>query len=235
MIEADSWELTMRGAWRLIGLIVLCLAVPAAPFVIAGPAIERAISDWLAGSSSRTAIATAVVAILAVDIVLPVPSSFVSTFAGAKLGPLSASTASWLGMTLGAGLAFGLARWFGRPFAARLAAVGDVDRTLDLTERFGAWLLVLTRGVPILAEASVLALGVSQLPWSKFLPALVLSNLGIALVYSVFGHLAREENATGLALAASIALPAAAAIVARTWLRRGVSHSSNHPERAAES
>lgn len=173
--------------------------------------------------------------ILAADIVLPVPSSFVSTFAGAKLGPLSATMASWLGMTLGAALAFGLARWFGRPFAARLATAGDVDRTLDLTKRFGAWLLVLTRGVPILAEASVLALGVSQLPWSKFLPALALSNLGIALVYSMFGYLAREENATGLALAASISLPAAAALLARAWLRAAKRSTKHQPERSAAS
>ena len=234
MMEANPWELLMRGAWRLIGLILLCLAVPAAPFVIAGPTIEHAISDWLAGNSSRSAIAGGVIAILAADVVLPVPSSFVSTFAGAKLGPLVATAASWLGMTLGAALAFGLARWFGRPFAARLAAAGDVDRTLALTERFGAWLLVLTRGVPILAEASVLALGVSQLPWSKFWPALVLSNLGIALVYAFFGHLAREAHAAGLAMAASIALPAAAALLARAWMRSTKGSTTSHPERAAD-
>jgi hypothetical protein len=47
----------------------------------------------------------------------------------------------------------------------------------------------------------------------------MLSNLGIALVYSVLGHLARGQGHLPLALASSIALPLLAATIARRWLR----------------
>ncbi|MGD9646245.1 MAG: TVP38/TMEM64 family protein [Pirellulales bacterium] len=212
---------------RQILRIALCLAVPLLPFVVAGPAIERTVGDWLARHDAPWAIACGVVAVLAADILLPVPSSFVSTFAGAQLGVVPAAGASWLGMTLGATIAFTVARLLGRAGAVRLASLDDVDRTARMTDRYGGWVIVVARGVPILAEASVLALGLSQLSWRRFLPALALSNLGIALVYSTFGHLARHENAAALALAMSIALPAAAALTVRAWLRRDVAAPPN--------
>lgn len=211
-------------------LVLIALAVPAVPFLLAGPAIENGLKAWLEEHQNRGAIAAGVVAILAIDVLLPVPSSFVSTLAGDRLGIPLATTATWFGMSIGAVVAFALARRFGRPGAARLGNAADIDRASALGDRYGAALIVLARGVPLLAEASVLALGLAQMPWRKFLPALLLSNLGIAAVYAAFGHFARQRGATGVALAASIALPAAAALVARFWLRR-----TPQPPREAES
>jgi 3-dehydroquinate synthase len=80
--------------------------------------------------------------------------------------------------------------------------------------------LVLTRALPILAEASVLALGALGLSWRRFFPAVALSNLGIAAIYSVFGALAREREAVIPAMAASVVVPlAAAALVRWRWTR----------------
>jgi hypothetical protein len=53
--------------------------------------------------------------------------------------------------------------------------------------------------------------------WRQFWPAILLSNLGIALAYAVLGHLARGQGHLPLALAASIALPLVATATAR-WL-----------------
>lgn len=218
------------GIRRLVVLVLIALAVPAVPFLVAGPAIESRLQAWLEAHQNRGAITAGVVAILAIDVLLPVPSSFVSTLAGDRLGIPLATAATWLGMSIGANVAFALARRFGRPWAARLGDAADIDRASLLGDRFGAALIVLARGVPLLAEASVLALGLAQMPWRKFLPALLLSNLGIAAVYAAFGHFARQRGATGVALAASIALPAAAALVARFWLRR-----PRQPARGADS
>ena len=63
-----------------------------------------------------------------------------------------------------------------------------------LSGRYGPWIVVLARPLPILAEASVLLLGVHHLAWRRFLPAVLLSNLGIALAYSGFGNFAKEQQ-----------------------------------------
>jgi hypothetical protein len=79
--------------------------------------------------------------------------------------------------------------------------------------------LVITRGLPVLAEAAVLWMGCTQLAWRRFLPAVVLSNLGIAAVYSALGQTALRYGELPLALAASIALPLLAATIARRFMR----------------
>ncbi|MBI3838694.1 MAG: hypothetical protein HY288_12270 [Planctomycetia bacterium] len=90
---------------------------------------------------------------------------------------------------------------------------------LSFVRCYGSWILIITRALPVLAEAAVLLMGATQLAWRQFLPAVMLSNLGIAAVYSVLGQLAQAQGELPLALGASIALPLAAATIARRWMR----------------
>jgi uncharacterized membrane protein YdjX (TVP38/TMEM64 family) len=198
-------------------IVCLALLVPIVPFVIFGDEIEARVAAWLDPPPPAAAVALGTVAILSTDVFLPVPSSAVSTVAGAQLGIAGATAASWLGLTVGAILGFGLARLFGRPLAERFARKDDLARMDLVAERYGPRLAVAFRAFPVLAEASVLVLGTTRLAWRRFLPAVMLSNLGIALVYAVLGHFARSQGELPLALAASIALPVLAATIAR-WL-----------------
>ena len=207
----------MRGFWRPLLVIVLALLVPVAPFLVLGESLDARVAGWLDPPPPPASVALVTIGVLAVDVLLPVPSSVVSTFAGSQLGVVAATAASWLGMTVGAVVAFWLARAFGRPLAVRLSAGEDIDDMDRLGRRFGAWLLIVTRPLPILAEAAVLLLGTTSMRWRVFLPPVLLSNLGIALVYSILGRIAQSYGALPLALAASVALPLAATSVAR-WL-----------------
>ena len=65
--------------------------------------------------------------LLAGDILLPVPSSAVTTWGGGVLGVGWATLASSLGMTLGAAVGFALARTLGRRFVTGRSAGGDLD------------------------------------------------------------------------------------------------------------
>jgi uncharacterized membrane protein YdjX (TVP38/TMEM64 family) len=159
------------------------------------------------------------VALLSSDILLPVPSSLVSTFAGAQLGILAATAVSWLGMTLGAVVGFVLARVWGRALAVRFASLDDLQRIDRLGQDYGVWMLIVTRPLPLLAEAAVLLAGLAGLNWRWFLTCVMLSNLGIALVYSILGRLANSQGHLLLALLASIALPLLATTMTRRWLR----------------
>jgi len=202
--------------WALA--ITLVMLVPIIPFVGFGDALEARIEHWFDANLSPPATGAIVTAILASDVLLPVPSSFVSTLAGARLGLLVGCFVVWLGMTIGAMIGFALARAFGRPLAQRFTSADDLRRMELVGEERGTFVLALTRPLPVLAEASVLLLGALGVPWGRFLPIVMLSNLGLAAAYAALGYFAGQEGNLAVALAASIALPLLATTIARYWL-----------------
>jgi len=212
----------MRELLRPLLLVALVLAVPIVPFAFFGATLEQQTLDWLDAAVTPTRMAALTVGILATDVFLPVPSSVVSTLAGARLGVIGGTFASWIGMTLGGLIAFALARWLGQPFAARLVGATESPQIEQLARRYGPFLIVATRALPVLAEASVLLVGAMRLSLQSFLPALALSNLGIALAYAAFGAWAERANAVPAAVVASIAIPVVATTIARWWLARPV-------------
>jgi uncharacterized membrane protein YdjX (TVP38/TMEM64 family) len=203
---------------KMLLIVSLSLLVPIVPFVLFGDAVEAWVQSWIDPNAPQSTVIAMVVAVLSTDIFLPVPSSFVSTLAGTRLGITLATLASWIGMTIGAVLGYLLARWCGRPLAERFADSQDLAKMDAASERFGPVLLVVLRAVPVLAEASVLVVGVNRLAWQKFLWPVMLSNLAIALVYSTLGHLANMQQWLVPALVISITIPAVLTIVARKWL-----------------
>jgi uncharacterized membrane protein YdjX (TVP38/TMEM64 family) len=195
-------------------MLTIVLAIPIVPFLMAGDRVEGWMASWLDARSSHVAAAAIVAGLLSTDVFLPVPSSLVSTFGGRVLGFWVGTAVSWAGMSVGAVFAFWLARRLGRRMALRLARAEDLQRIDALSERFGPMVLVVSRPVPILAEASILFLGSTRLAWRRFVGPILLSNLGIAAAYSALGDLAPFP----VALAAAIALPLLAATIARFGL-----------------
>lgn len=203
------------GYWLL--LTVGVLLVPIVPFLMLHGVIERWLAAWAAEPPDPWVVAGLVVGILSTDVFLPVPSSLVSTLAGSQLGLLGATFASWLGLNLGAAVGLAVGRGWGRAFAERLAGRDELERMQPLAARLGASLLILTRALPILAEATVLLLGVQRLPWRKFWPPVLLSNLGIAIAYAWMGSQAAENEWLPYALAVSVALPLGATWLVKKW------------------
>jgi uncharacterized membrane protein YdjX (TVP38/TMEM64 family) len=192
-------------------VIAVVLAIPILPFLAFGASAESRITDWLDTAMSPGVAAALVIGLLAADIFLPVPSSVVSTFAGKMLGFWAGTAASWCGMTFGVVLAFGLVRMFGRPLARWLSSEEELARMDALADRYGVLILVLMRPIPVLAEASVLLMGIVRLGWWRFLTAVGFSNLGIAAAYAALG----DRVQLPVALAASIVVPLVITLMAR--------------------
>ena len=201
--------------FRLLLLVAIVLAIPILPFLGFGEALEARMTGWLSDTLPPTTVTILVIGLLASDIFLPVPSSVVSTFAGKMLGFWAGTAATWCGLTSGAVFAFWLVRVCGRPLAKRLSSDEELARMDALAARFGVLVLVLTRPVPVLAEASVLLMGTTRLAWWRFLLAVGLSNLGLAAVYALLG----DRVQLPYAAAAALALPLLAAAIAR-WCWR---------------
>jgi len=196
----------MRKLVTPIVLLAVVLLIASVPFLLIGGPLERQVDAWLGAATGRPTKGAVVVGLLASDVLLPVPSSVVNTFAGKALGFLPGSAAAWLGMTAGAVIGFALARLFGRPLAVRLSSEEELRRIDASSARYGPGLLVLARAVPVLAEASVLFFGTTDLSWRRFLVPVALGNLVIATGYAALGHWVALPIAIPLALAIPAAL-----------------------------
>lgn len=202
--------------------MIAVLLVPIVPFVLFGQQISDWWDRWQQQPHSTELLAAMVVGLLATDVFLPVPSSVVATLAGYKLGVLGGTLATWLGMSLGAAVGFLLARRWGSRLVGWLTRPDDLERTSRLLDNYGPMLLVVGRGVPVLAEATVLILGMHGLAWRRFLPPVLLSNLGLALAYSAFGEVAHRFHFLPFALAIAVALPVLMVAGFRLWSRQHV-------------
>jgi uncharacterized membrane protein YdjX (TVP38/TMEM64 family) len=201
-------------------LVTIVLVVPIALVALRGESFADQIARWQTDPPARGALVALVVAILAADVVLPVPSGPINTLAGSQLGVVLGTAASAAGMTLGAAIAFALARCWGRPLAERLSSDEQLREADRACREHGPWMLVLTRPLPIVAEAAVLVAGGLKMPLRDFAPPVALSNVAIAVTYSVLGQQAAAHGWLPLAVCASVALPLAIALYYRRRLRR---------------
>ncbi len=202
---------TKSHLFRFIVLVLLVLLVPILPFAIVGEQSERWIIDNLLTGSYLTDgnlwALFLVVAVLASDILLPVPSSGVMTFTGASLGWLKGSILCFVGLMLSCLIGYLLGRYFGLPLVRRFVAADELQDMATRLNKPGLWVLAGFRGVPVLAEASVLVAGVVRMQPRRFWIAVTVANLCIALIYNGLGHYARGADWLVYALVISILLP----------------------------
>ncbi len=194
---------------RLGWLVVLfgLLAAVVVPFVafegsvraVAVAALERPAARWLTAS--------VLAALLALDVLLPVPSSFVATGAGTLLGFWGGTLATFAGMTGGALLGYAVGASAGRSGLGRALDARELGRADAAARRWGALALVVTRPVPVLAEASVLLAGATRMPRAQFAAAVSLANLGVAAGYAAVGAFAARVDAFVVAFAGAVTLP----------------------------
>lgn len=166
---------------------------------------------WLASAS--------IFGLLALDVILPVPSSIVSTAAGVLLGFVRGAAVVWAGMMVGALLGYAIgSRASG--LARRFVGAPGLQRAESLVRRYGDWTIVMCRPVPVLAEASVIFAGLVRAPLARFLTLTALSNLGIALGYAAFGAFSMRVDSFLVAFAGALILPGLAIALARATFAR---------------
>ncbi len=205
----------MQDFLRPLLLLSIVLLVPIIPLLVWGELFTHSLVVWQESPPGRGVIAAVIVAVLAADIFLPIPSGPVSTLAGAELGTVGGTLFCWLGMTSGAVLAYGLAWRWGRAVALRFSNEKDLARLEASAKVHDVWLLIITRPLPVFAEASVLLAGLLRIPWHRFLLTVAVSNLAIAGTYSMLGEYAAERAWLPGAVCLSLAVPVGLALVAR--------------------
>lgn len=204
-----------RATRLLVVSVLIAVAVPLVPLAVFGVRLDAWVADWLATEPAPPALAVAEVGVLAADLLLPVPSSLVATIGGAVLGIPLGTLCAWLGMTGGSLAGWALGRMAGGAAIARLPA--DERIAIEAWQaRLGPLAVLLTRPLPLAAEAAALLAGATGMGVRGFLAAAATGNFVVALVWSVTGALGRQFDGMAAAAIWSLLAPSAAA----WWLLR---------------
>lgn len=196
-------------------LPVLVMLAVLVPFLLFGDRIGYWTQATIEDADDPT-VALLAILLLAGDIFLPVPSSFVSLSAGGALGLWLGSATIWTGMTLGC-----LVGW-----AAGRGLLAPADRAIALQQKnqptWGVWSLILFRPIPVLAEMTVLVTAARGMGLGAHTLACGLANIPIAVIYAHFGA-ALLGDVPGALLFGSVVLVSAAGLLLqrRTSVSRG--------------
>ena len=211
-------------AWlkRIPKTVWLVLAVAAAilvPFCLFGEAIDAWFLRMMeAQESVRWVSASVLFGLLALDIILPVPSSLASTWCGMLMGLWGGFLLSFMAMNVSCVLGLLLGRWV-TPWAKRQIGEKEDAALRAFFAKHGAIVLLALRAVPVLAEASVLFAGIVRQPWKRALSICLLGNAAVSMIYAWVGSAGRASEAMLPAFAASMAVSGLFMLAAWLWNR----------------
>jgi uncharacterized membrane protein YdjX (TVP38/TMEM64 family) len=178
----DSMSQTSHFRLRFAFFVAVIVALVSVPFVVWGDAYVLPLLESHADRGVLLALLS--ILLLAADSVAPVPSTLVLIFLAVHAGPVIGVIAGTVGLTA----SVLLASWFGRSALGRIAPrfVPDAElaRMRDGLERNLALTLACWRGVPVLAETSVMLAAAAGVPLARILRVTLLPNFIIAVVYS---------------------------------------------------
>ena len=212
---------------RLVITIFSMFAVFSVMFVIAdrmgyadGKQFEAWANELQHSTKGRVIVAVAVIGLLLVDIVLPVPSSVVMAVSGRLLGFALGGTVSFIGAMAAAWLGYYACYFGGRRAFQRMIGEADTEKVKAWFEKYGVYAIVLSRSVPMLTEVLSCLAGLTRVSQRTFAIAAILGTLPVCFVYSYFGS-------ADMLLAATVAvvIPAMGWIVVRLIKRDGAENA----------
>lgn len=158
---------------------------------LSGDALHR----WLTGAGAWAPLAF--IALYAAATVVFLPGAVLTLMAGALFGFVSGALYSLIGATLGATLAFLVARYVAADWVARRAD-GTLKQLIQGVEAEGWRFVAFVRLVPLFPFNLVnYALGLTRIPFLAYAAASFFCMFPGALAYAWLGHAGREALAGG--------------------------------------
>jgi len=193
---------------------VILIASVAAAVVLSKVLIENVLglsigaiaTAWIARAGAGSAVT--VVALLAMDLFLPIPSSIVMVLSGAAFGVFWGSALSIVGSVGGEWLGFELVRRYGRRASSAIVGDDEIDRLARVFARHGAAAIAVTRALPVVMETMSVVAGLSKMTRRTFLVASFIGTAPIVVVYAYAGAVSRETGSTVPAIIMLIAVAA---------------------------
>ena len=159
---------------------------------VLGIQLEPLIQNWMAHAGAGSAMT--VMALLAADILLPIPSSLIMILSGAAFGVLWGSIFALIGSIGGEWLGFEVVRKYGRRASQRIAGDDEIERLGRVFARHGAAAVAVTRALPVIMETMSVVAGLSRMTRRTFLLASLVGTAPIVVVYAYAGAVSRQAN-----------------------------------------
>ncbi len=148
-------------------------------------------------SAPKSTIFLVVYLLLAVDVFLSVPTIFIVTYAGHLLGFKLGLLASLSGMLTSGIIAYLLCRFLGtKALKLLLKNESEIDEVHSLFHKMGFSMLLISRALPMLPEATCCLSGLMRLKFIKFIFYYLLGTLPYALVLTYLGSISDADNPT---------------------------------------
>lgn len=215
----------IKAGYTLIGLHILTLALIIVPFLLWGDQFDQLALEMLAGERAEEVFLTTA-GLLSMDVFIPVPSSAVSVSAGMLLGGPGAFFACLLGLTVGCLIGYGFGYYFRRYHFNRWYGDDEFRSLSQQLSRYGYLLLLVCRGIPILAELSLMVAGFHRYPFRQFLLVTLIGNVMLAGIYSYLGDSVHSLESVYLLFATFLIIPALTYSARIWWLSRLPSRST---------
>jgi membrane protein DedA with SNARE-associated domain len=209
---------------RVLWVLLAAALVPLVPFAVIG---ELPGERWLqAAGTGALAFGAAGAGLLALDVLLPIPSSVVGALLGGRLGFAAGFACAFIGLCVGHAVGYALgrlvpAKWAAPrtavasdPRSSRPTAAGELERAPTLAVVF------LSRPVPVLAEAVAITAGAARMRWPHFLASATLGNAVYAGALAANGAALLPQGLAGPGLILPMALPVVAYALWRALARR---------------
>ena len=183
----------MKGSLLLIALVAG--AVIASKLLLEdglGILPEPTVRSWVEDAGAVSAFT--IVTLLAIDILLPVPSSLVMILSGAAFGVYWGSLLAFVGSVGGEWLGFEVVRRYGKRASSKIAGEEEIARIERLFARHGAAVVAMTRALPIVMETTSVVAGLSTMRRSTFLLASAIGTAPIVVVYAYAGMVSRQTG-----------------------------------------
>lgn len=209
----------MRLIWLMIGIAALFLL----SWGLFGESLEAA---WNVGTltehfeQAKSWAWLLGILLLLADLLLPIPGTIVMSALGAVYGFWIGGLLSAIGSMLAGILGYGVGRFFDEQFAKRWLGEKDFEKGKSMFERSGAWVVAMSRALPILPEVLACMAGLLRMPFGTFVVALACGAIPMGFLFAWIGTMGREQPAWGLAF--SLGVPAVLWGVAAV-MRRGKS------------
>lgn len=174
---------------------------------VLGIRLEPLLESWIVHAGAGSA--ATVIALLAADLFLPIPSSLVMVLSGAAFGVVWGALIALAGSVGGEWLGFELVRRYGRRASRKIVGDEEIDRLARVFARHGAAAVAVTRALPVVMETMSVVAGLSTMTRRTFLTASLLGTAPIVFVYAYAGAVSRQ---TGSLVPAIVMLVAVAGL-----------------------
>ena len=195
----------MRLIWLMIGIAALFLL----SWGLFGESLEAA---WNVGTltehfeqAKNWAWLLGILLLLA-DLLLPIPGTVVMSVLGVVYGFWIGGLIATVGSMLAGILGYGVGRFFDEKFAKRWLGEKDFEKGRSLFDKSGAWVVAVSRALPILPEVLACMAGLLRMPFGKFVIALACGAVPMSFLFAWIGAIGREQPAWGFAF--SLGVPA---------------------------